>query len=92
MAGRKRKGDDAEKPKTVRVKKRKPREGVKRAMNLVLLDENATKLEGYAVLAGTTPAEVVQDWIDEKTKGMNLFCPGLKAVTKPVAGGEPEAA
>lgn len=75
----------AEQPRTVRVRKRKPRDGVKRAMNLVMTDANCTRLEALAVIEKTTPAEVVQDMIEQRSKGLRLSVPGKATVGDDVA-------
>ncbi len=80
MARRRQGGDDASESKNPRITKRKPREGVKRALNLVMLDANATRLEGLAVLCRSSPAEVVQDLVEAVTWRMRLTVPEVGGV------------
>lgn len=86
MAGKARANRDDGASGAKRVRKRVPRSGTKRAMNLVLVVAHARKLEGYAVMHDTTVSEIVMDWIEEKTVGMRLSLPGL-TVGGPAEGG-----
>jgi hypothetical protein len=78
MAGRRRKLGSAQAiviSERGRVQRRKPREGRKRAMNLVMLDENCNLLELLAKGERTTPAEIVQDFVEAACKGQDIALP-----------------
>lgn len=68
MAARRQKSTAAGTTANPRVHKRARRAGPKRALNLVLLDDLALRLEILAARRRTTPSEIVMDWIVEKTR------------------------
>lgn len=89
MAGIKESGDRAVASKLAYVQKRRPRTGPRRAVNLVMTDEFATRLEHMAVANHTTPAEIVMDLIEGATVGMRVDVPGVGSLGKKKAGKKP---
>lgn len=64
MVTLKRRRGAAEAPRNTRVRKHARRVGVKRAKNLVMLDDLVVKLEVHAARMRMTPAQVVEGWIE----------------------------